>query len=162
MIPRGSLPRREAPQHSKQLIRFKLLVVLALAAIARSSLAQQVPDFPERDPKNTAVKEAVKTRADAGKSALGAKDLVQAVQHFANALWWDPFAAPVLADLVEASASSEDAQTLWAHQLAAADCGRARLATIPRARSRSLRRATRFVAKIATARAEAAAQLASA
>jgi hypothetical protein len=142
-------------------MRFKRIAAFVVLALAGPASGQQIPDFPERDPRNPAVKDAIKTRVDAGRGALAGKASLEAVRHFANALWWDPCAPSLLADLIAASAPSEDAQTLWAHQLAAA-LADDRGAFEPDPDFRKIAARDPLILKIAAARADAAAQLAAA
>jgi hypothetical protein len=142
-------------------MRFKPPAAFLLLVLARPCLAQQIPDLPDRDAKNAAVKDAARLRVEAGRNALAAKNAPEAVQHFSNALWWDPFSPAVLGELLEAASESDDAQALWASQLVAATADE-RGALEPEGTLKKVLAREPHLAKLAVARAEAAAQLAAA
>jgi hypothetical protein len=136
-----------------------LPVLATIFAVGVPCKSQQLPDAEQLDAKAAAVRDAVKTRLDAGKAALSAKDAAQAVRHFSNSLWWDPHAANVLAEIAAAAGSNEDAQTLWLHQLAASVADERGGFELPEP-LRKLTARDPMLAKVASARADAAAQLA--
>jgi hypothetical protein len=138
---------------------FKRIAAMCVVLLSGAADGQQVPDACERDLAVAEVADALRLRLDAAKNALREHDHEGAVRHFANALWWCPGSASVLLGAFEAAAPSEDARTLWAHAIGATSADE-RGALDPSGRMKEVLALDPAIAKIASARAEAAVHLA--
>ncbi len=132
-------------------------VCLALAGMAR---AQQIAEVPKRDPKAPTPEAQARLMLDAGRAALADKNPAEAVRHFANALWYDPYAPAFLANLLEASAADPDAFDLWLSQWIAVISDEKGAAAVEEKWRKRVQGVDAWPLKVNTARAEAVAELA--
>ena len=96
---------------------------------------------------------------EAGKRALAAGKMEEAVGHFLHALPYEPDSPEILQLLLEATAADPDARTLWSHAWYAAAADLAGRAKPDAAARRVLVEEDPFLAKLAQARAEAVGEL---